>query len=160
MSYGKTPDQIVGFYQEAIRRITELPGVDARRRGHGRPVARRGSFGFGFAVLGRRPCPRAGRRRSARAVPHRDLARVFCDARASRSSPDAISTMPIAASSEPVVIVSQSVAQRMFPNQDAVNRHVMWTDPVMKFIDLSARPAASSAWRPIWTTKMWCPARR
>src|SRR6202167_1995079 len=29
MSYGKTPDQIVGFYQETIRRITELPGVDA-----------------------------------------------------------------------------------------------------------------------------------
>jgi ABC-type antimicrobial peptide transport system permease subunit len=25
----------------------------------------------------------------------------------------------------------------MFPNQDAVNRHVMWTDPVMKFIDIS-----------------------
>ncbi len=29
MSYGKTPDQIVGFYQETIRRIKELPGVDA-----------------------------------------------------------------------------------------------------------------------------------
>src|SRR4029077_10859242 len=35
---------------------------------------------------------------------------------------------------------SQSVAQRMFPNQDAVNRHVMWTDPVIKFIDLSEAP--------------------
>jgi ABC-type antimicrobial peptide transport system permease subunit len=39
--------------------------------------------------------------------------------------------------SEPVVIVSQSVAQRMFPNQDAVNHHLMWTDPIMKFIDVS-----------------------
>src|ERR1700675_1457339 len=28
MSYGKTPDQIVGFYRETIRRIGELPGVD------------------------------------------------------------------------------------------------------------------------------------
>jgi hypothetical protein len=28
---------------------------------------------------------------------------------------------------ESVVIVSQSLAQRMFPNQDAVNHHVMWT---------------------------------
>src|SRR6266566_6558321 len=37
-------------------------------------------------------------------------------------------------SKEPVVIVSQTLAQRMFPNQDAVNRHVFWTDPVMKFI--------------------------
>ncbi len=42
--------------------------------------------------------------------------------------------------SEPVVIVSQSVAQRMFPNQDAVNHHLLWTDPIMKFIDMSAQP--------------------
>jgi hypothetical protein len=42
--------------------------------------------------------------------------------------------------SEKVVIVSQSLAQRMFPNQDAVNRHVMWSDPVMKFIDVSPEP--------------------
>jgi hypothetical protein len=41
---------------------------------------------------------------------------------------------------ESVVIVSQSVAQRMFPNQDALNRHVMWTDPVMKFIDVKTSP--------------------
>ena len=32
--------------------------------------------------------------------------------------------------SEPVTIVSQSVAQRLFPNGDAVNRHLTWTDPV------------------------------
>ena len=32
------------------------------------------------------------------------------------------------------MIISQSVAQRMFPNQDAVNRHITWTDPVIKFI--------------------------
>jgi putative ABC transport system permease protein len=28
----------------------------------------------------------------------------------------------------------------MFPNQDAVNRSVMWTDPVMKFINVSPEP--------------------
>jgi ABC-type antimicrobial peptide transport system permease subunit len=28
----------------------------------------------------------------------------------------------------------------MFPNGDAVNRHVNWTDPVMKFIDVSTAP--------------------
>jgi putative ABC transport system permease protein len=32
--------------------------------------------------------------------------------------------------SEPVTIVSQTVAQRLFPNGDAVNRHLTWTDPV------------------------------
>jgi hypothetical protein len=41
---------------------------------------------------------------------------------------------------ERVVIVSQSLAQRMFPNQDALNRHLVWTDPVMKFIDVSTGP--------------------
>src|SRR5205823_2918154 len=41
---------------------------------------------------------------------------------------------------ESVVIVSQTLAQRMFPNQDAVNRHMMWTDPVMKFIDVNTAP--------------------
>src|SRR5204862_1232133 len=41
---------------------------------------------------------------------------------------------------ELVVIVSQSLARRMFPNQDAVNHHLMWTDPVLKFIDLSGAP--------------------
>jgi hypothetical protein len=44
------------------------------------------------------------------------------------------------ADTEPVVIVSQSVAQRMFPNQEAINRRLTWTDPVMKFIDVSPEP--------------------
>src|SRR2546430_9901693 len=28
MSYGRTPDQIIGFYKEAMRRIAEVPGVE------------------------------------------------------------------------------------------------------------------------------------
>jgi predicted lysophospholipase L1 biosynthesis ABC-type transport system permease subunit len=28
----------------------------------------------------------------------------------------------------------------MFPNRDAVNHHLMWTDPVIKFIDISPAP--------------------
>jgi len=34
------------------------------------------------------------------------------------------------AGNEPVVIVSQTLAQRLFPNGDAVNRHLLWTDPL------------------------------
>jgi len=34
---------------------------------------------------------------------------------------------------EPVVIVSETLARRMFPNQDPINRHVYWTDPVLQF---------------------------
>ena len=38
------------------------------------------------------------------------------------------------------MIISQSLARRMFPNEDAVNRHLTWTDPIMKFIDVSPTP--------------------
>ncbi len=38
------------------------------------------------------------------------------------------------------MIVSESLAKRMFPNQDAVNRHLRWTDPVMEFIDVDTGP--------------------
>ena len=41
------------------------------------------------------------------------------------------------ADSQKVVIISESVARRMFNNQDAINRNLMWTDPVMKFIGIS-----------------------
>jgi hypothetical protein len=41
---------------------------------------------------------------------------------------------------EQVIIVNQTLAQRMFPNSDAVNHHLMWTDPVMKFIDVGTGP--------------------
>ena len=41
---------------------------------------------------------------------------------------------------DPVVIVSQSLAQRMFPTSDALNRRVMWTDPVMQFIGVHTKP--------------------
>jgi hypothetical protein len=33
-----------------------------------------------------------------------------------------------------VVIVSQTLAQRIFPGQDPIGRHVFWTDPVLQFI--------------------------
>jgi hypothetical protein len=38
--------------------------------------------------------------------------------------------------SEPVAIISESVAQRVFPNRDPLNQHVMWTDPLLKVIPL------------------------
>jgi hypothetical protein len=43
------------------------------------------------------------------------------------------------ADGEKVVIISESVAKRMFPSLDAVNRNVMWTDPCLhgKSLDLT-----------------------
>ena len=41
---------------------------------------------------------------------------------------------------EPVAIISQSLAQRMFPGHDPLNRRVWWTDPVLKFIGMDSTP--------------------
>ena len=44
------------------------------------------------------------------------------------------------ADGEKVVIISESLARRMLPSMDAVNRRMMWTDPVTKFIGVSTGP--------------------
>ena len=41
---------------------------------------------------------------------------------------------------ERVVIISESIAQQLFPGHEALNRHLMWTDPVLKFIGISPEP--------------------
>jgi hypothetical protein len=42
--------------------------------------------------------------------------------------------------SEPVVIVSQTLARRLFGDREALNRGLRWTDPVMRFIGISPEP--------------------
>ena len=48
MSYGRSPDQVVNFYKEAIRRVRALPGVDSVALGTVIPWRDAGSFGPGF----------------------------------------------------------------------------------------------------------------
>jgi putative ABC transport system permease protein len=42
--------------------------------------------------------------------------------------------------SERVVIISQSLAQTLFPGENPLNRDLRWTDPVMKFIGIATEP--------------------
>ncbi|HME06623.1 MAG TPA: ABC transporter permease [Bryobacteraceae bacterium] len=138
ISYGRTPDQILSFYREAIRRITALPGVDRVAVGGAVPWRDAGQSGPGFQFSAdghvRGPGEEDPRAR-LRTVSPGFFAALGVPMIAGRDFNDADRR-----TSEPVVIVSQSVAQRMFPNQDAVNRHVMWTDPVMKFVGMLPTP--------------------
>jgi predicted permease len=138
ISYGRTPDQIVGFYKEAMRRITELPGVDRVAVGAVVPWRDAGNFGPGFEFSAdgyvRAPGEEYPRGRF-RTISPGFFAALGVPLIAGRDFNDADRR-----GGEPVVVISQSVAQRMFPTQDAVNRHLMWTDPVMKFIDVSTAP--------------------
>jgi putative ABC transport system permease protein len=120
----------IDFYQEATRRIEKLPGVERVAVGNFVPWRDKGPYGYGisFAVEGYSPA-------DGEEPPH---------ARFRNVSPGFFAALgvPIVAGrdftegdrqgGELVVIVSQSIAQRMFPNGDALNRHMWWTDPYFK----------------------------
>ena len=138
MSYGRTPDQITAFYQEALRRIAALPGVDQAAIGTTVPWRDAGNFGpgFGFSADGHVRAPgEEDPRARFRTVSPGFFAALGAPIIAGRDFNDADRR-----ESETVVIVSQSLARRMFPTQEALSRHIMWTDPVMKFIDVSPAP--------------------
>ena len=138
VSYGRTPDDIINFYREAIRRISQLPGVDRVALGTQVPWRDASSLGPGFQVAAE------GHIKSAREEDPRLLFRVI--------SPGFFSALGVPLitgrdfndedkrGGEPVVIISQSAAQRLFPGQDPINRHIMWTDPIMKFIYIGTGP--------------------
>jgi hypothetical protein len=128
----------VGFFKESMRRIKELPGVDSVAVGTLVPWRDAGTFGpgFEFSADGHVRAPGEedplGRFRT---ISPEFFASLGVPIVAGRDFNDADRR-----GSEPVVIVSQSLAQQMFPNQDAINRHIMWTDPVMKFVNISPEP--------------------
>ena len=137
-SYGRTPDQVAAFYQEAIRRIDRLPGVDGAALGILTPWRERGKFGPGFQFTAegsvRGPAEDNPRGRF-RVVSPGFFAALGVPILAGRDFNDLDRK-----GSEPVVIVSRSVAQRMFPNQEALNRHLTWTDPYVKFVGITSAP--------------------
>ena len=137
MTLGRTTDQIVTGYKEAIRRIGELPGVSGVAVGTVVPWREgENSFAMQFSTEGHLRGPgEEDPRARFRTISPGFFATLGVPVLAGRDFND--NDRP---ASEPVVIVSQSLAHRMFPNQDAVNRHLMWTDPVLKFIGISAGP--------------------
>jgi len=139
VSFGRTPDQTVGFYRETVRRISGLPGVDKVAVGTAVPWRDAGNFGPGlqFTAEGYVRGPgEEDQRAQFRAVSPGFFAALGLPMVAGRDFNEADRS-----DSEQVVIISQSVAQRMFPNQDAVNRRLTWTDPVIQFIPgFSAAP--------------------
>ena len=138
---GKTPSQVVDYYREATRRIRELPGVQNVAHRHGRSVARcrRSDFALEFSADGH--VPAAGEehpRARIRVISPGFFATLGLPIIEGRDFNDADRN-----GSEPVAIVSQSVAQRMFPKGDALNHHVMWTDPILKVVPWHAAAAAA-----------------
>jgi predicted permease len=132
VSYGKTPEQVIDFYKESMRRIDALPGVNKTAFGIVVPWRDAGSFGpgFQFSADGHVSAPgEEDPRAQLRTISPGFFAALGVPIIAGRDF-----NQLDGQNKDPVVIVSQTLAQRMFPNQDAINRHVYWTDSVMKFI--------------------------
>jgi hypothetical protein len=130
MSHGKTPQQVVDFYKEVIRRIDALPGVT--KTAFGDVVPWRDGLGPGLQFSGDGHVHTSGvedPRAQSRTISPGFFASLGVPIIAGRD----FNALDDRNNEEPVVIVSETLAKRMFPNQDAVNRHVYWTDPVLQF---------------------------
>ena len=126
------------FYKEAMRRVHELPGVDGVALGMLTPWREGGSFGPGFQFTAEGYV-----HGTAEEDPHAQFRIV---------SPGFFAALgvPMIAGrdfndldrkdSDPVAIISRSVAQRMFPGREALNRRLILTDPVIKFIGIQPTP--------------------
>jgi putative ABC transport system permease protein len=137
VNFTRPREQSLPLYREAVKRIGELPGVEQVSIGTLVPWREAGAFFEaqftveGYAKADGEDDPRA----RFRTVSPGFFASLGVPIMAGRDF-----NANDRGDSEKVVIVSQSLAQRLFPNQDAVNRRLMWTDPVMKFIDVSTGP--------------------
>jgi predicted permease len=138
MSYGRTPEQVREFYRDVQRRISTMPGVAHVSAGFAVPWrdTRAQNISFTFALEGARrengqDDPRA-KFRSISPGFFETLGVPILEGRDFRDSDRD--------GAERVVIISQSVARQLFSGGDAVNRHLQWTDPVMKFIGISTEP--------------------
>jgi predicted permease len=136
VDFTRKPEQIAGFYREALRRISELPGVIRAAVGTVVPWRDGGFFEAQFTVEGYAKAdgeedPRA----RFRTVSPGFFAALGVPILAGRDFTDADRR-----DGEQVVIVSESLARRMFPSPDVVNRRFLWTDPVTKFIGVSTAP--------------------
>ncbi|HET7346307.1 MAG TPA: ADOP family duplicated permease [Acidobacteriaceae bacterium] len=138
ISYGRTPEQIRNFDRDVKQRVAAIPGVESVATGFSVPW--RDSQGlnisFQFAVQG-------ATKKNGEDDPRAKFRSV---------SPNFFATMGMPLiegrdfrdtdrqGTERVVIISQSLANTLFPGQEAIGRELRWTDGVMKFIGISYEP--------------------
>jgi predicted permease len=135
ISDGRTPQQVAQFYQEAQRKVSALPGVDSAATAMVGPWLERRllSFTLQFAVEGRKGESGTDDLRARfRFVSPGYFATLGIPILEGRDFTEADRK-----ESELVVVVSKSIAQQLFPGQDAIDRHIMWTDPLIKVAGIS-----------------------
>jgi len=136
-SYGKTQEQINHFYEEVVRRVGQLPSVQATAVGSSVPW-RDTLFDLQlqFSADEHQKAPGEEDPRSQlRSITPGFFNSLGVPVLAGRDFNDLDRK-----GKDPVAIISQSLAQKIFPGRDPLNRHVWWTDPVLKFIGMDSTP--------------------
>jgi len=136
VSYARKHEEITGFYREALRRISELPGVERVALGTVVPWRDPGFFAAQFTAEGYQ---KASGEEDPRAR-FRTISPGFFEALGVPMIAGRDFNEADRRDSDRVIIISESLAARMFPSMEALNRRLLWTDPVMKFIDVSTEP--------------------
>src|SRR5271170_1762535 len=138
LSYGRTPEQIQDFYHAVQRRVSTLPGVAHVSTGFSVPWRDDQALDISFAFAAQGAARKNGLddwRAKFRSVSPGYFQTLGLPVLQGRDFRDTDKD-----GSERVVIVSQSLAQTLFPGQEALNRDLRWTDGVMKFIGISMEP--------------------
>jgi putative ABC transport system permease protein len=126
---GKTKQQVLDYYKEVIRRIDALPGVNKTAFGMVAPWRDAGTgptlqfCADGHDHSAGEDDPRA----QYRVISPGFFASLGVPIVAGRDFNDLDNN-----GKERVAVISETLAKRMFPNQDPINRHVFWSDPVLK----------------------------
>lgn len=137
MSYGRTPQQVSEFYREVQRKVAGLPGVEHVSSGFSVPWRddQGLNISFAFAAQGARRADGQDFRAKFRSVSPGFFDTFGVPVQAGRDFNDGDKD-----GNERVVIISQSLAQLLYPGQNPLNRKLQWTDGVMKFIGISTEP--------------------
>jgi predicted permease len=138
MTYGRTPEQAQDFYHDVQRRVSALPGVTHVSTGFSVPWRDDQALNISFAFAAQGAARKNGlddwraRFRSVSPGFFETLGLPLLQGRDFRDTDKD--------GAERVVIISQSLANTLFPGQNPLNREMRWTDGVMKFIGISMEP--------------------
>jgi predicted permease len=137
-TYGRTLGEVRQFYEELQRRVSVLPGVRSVAVGSAVPWRDTQGFGADFAFrIGGAIVDTSGEdpRANFRSVSPGFFATLGIPIVDGRDFTEADR-----AGADRVVVVSESIARRLFPGQPAIGRDVRWTDGRMRFIGVSTEP--------------------
>ncbi len=137
MSYGRTPQQVTEFRREVVHNVAAIPGVEHAAEGSAVPWRdqRDLSIALAFAATGARRSDGQDYRAKFRPIGPGFFATLGVPLLEGRDFNGGDRE-----GAERVVIISKSLADLLYPGQDAVNRTIHWTDPVIKFIGISPEP--------------------